>query len=44
MMNCAIGASWVFPGGSGSGLSESIAVRSFRVAVSLRPFLDFEPS
>jgi len=43
MMKCAIGASWVFLGASGMGVSKTAAVEALGVAVSLGRFLDFEP-
>jgi len=42
MVKCAIGASWVFLGASGMGVSETVAVKALGVAVSLRRFLAFE--
>jgi len=43
MMKCAIGASWVFLGASGMGVSEAITVEALCVAVGLGCFLDLEP-
>jgi len=43
MMKCTIGASWVFLGASGMGVSNTVAVQTLGVAVSLRRFLDFAP-
>jgi len=43
MMKYATGASWVFLGASGMGVSEVVAVEALGVAVSLRRFLHLEP-
>ena len=43
MMKWAIGASWVFLGASGMGVSEVVAVEALGVAVHLRRFFDLEP-
>jgi len=43
MMMGAVGARGVFPGASGIGMSESVAVDALSVAVSLRHFLDLDP-
>jgi len=43
MLKCAIGASRVFLGALGMGVSKAVAVKGLGVAVSLRRFIDFEP-
>jgi len=43
MVKCAIGASCVFLGALGMGVSETVAVKALGVAVSLGRFLNFEP-
>jgi len=43
MVKCAIGASRVFLGASGIGVSEAVAVKALGVAVCLGRCLDFEP-
>jgi len=43
MMKCTIGASWVFLGASGIGVSLAERVESLGVAVYVRRFVDLEP-
>jgi len=43
MVKWAIGASWMFPGASGMGVSEAVAVEAWGVALSLPRFRDFDP-
>jgi len=42
-MKGAIGASCVFLGAAGMGVSETVALAALGIAVSLRRFLDFDP-
>jgi len=42
MVKCGIGASWVFLGASGMGMSTMVAVEALGVAY-LASFLDFKP-